>query len=130
MTALPPRTFDIAVTEPAVLTVTVGGVLDYDTSDELVSTVTELLARPGEDGAPWRDLRLDCAGLTWLDSMGLAALLMIRRRAGASSVTLHLDNRPGFLDRMLELTDTFGYLTEQPESARDDVPEVSDVGAN
>ncbi|MFJ8200752.1 STAS domain-containing protein [Streptomyces sp. NPDC096152] len=129
MTALQPGPFDIAVVAaaPAVLTVRVVGDLDYDTGDELVDTVTEELARSGPGDAPWQDLRLDFAQLTWVDSMGLAALLMIRRRTGAAGVTLHLDNRPEFLDRMLDVTNTYDHLTEEVQEQDED---VSEAGAN
>jgi anti-anti-sigma factor len=121
--------FVTAATAPAVLTVAVDGVLDYDTSDALVDAVTDRLACPGEGPGPWQDLRLDCAGLTWIDSSGLAALLMIRRRAGTASVTVHLDNRPAFLDRLLHLTDTFAHLTQASDAACANVSQVSDLGA-
>ncbi|MFF8941477.1 STAS domain-containing protein [Streptomyces sp. NPDC014864] len=129
MTALQPGPFDIAVmaAAPTVLTVRVVGDLDYETSDELVDTVTEELARSGPGGAPWQDLRLDFAQLTWVDSMGLSALLMIRRRTGAAGVTLHLDNRPEFLDRMLDVTNTYDHLTEE---VREQDEDVSEAGAN
>ncbi|MET7380683.1 STAS domain-containing protein [Streptomyces sp. NPDC005526] len=126
MTALPPGPFDIAVAEtaPTVLTVRVAGDLDYDTSDELVDTVTEELARSGPRDSPWEHLRLDFAQLTWVDSMGLSALLMIRRRTGAAGVTLHLDNRPEFLDRMLDVTNTYDHLTEEVREQDEDVSEA------
>ncbi|PZH13106.1 anti-sigma factor antagonist [Streptomyces sp. NTH33] len=121
MSAPLPEPFGITVAEtgPTVLTARVAGELDYNSGDELVDTVSELLARPGPAGVPWQDLRLDFAELTRLDSMGLPALLMIRRRTGAARVGLHLDNRPGFLDRMLTVTHTYDHLTEPPARGQD-----------
>ncbi|MDF3301530.1 STAS domain-containing protein [Streptomyces tropicalis] len=127
MTTLSPGPFDVTVVEsaPTALTVHVSGDLDYDTSEELVELVTRHLTRVGPAGE-WEDLRLDFAELTWLDSMGLSALLMIRRRTGAARVTLHLDNRPDFLDRMLDVTNTYDHLTEAARRQDD----VSEAGAN
>ncbi|MGV9255194.1 STAS domain-containing protein [Streptomyces sp. NPDC003697] len=130
MTTVPTGPLDVTVlrTAPTVVTVRVVGDLDYDTGDELVDVVTEHLARSGSAGAACRDLRLDFAGLTWVDSMGLAALLMIRRRTGAAGVTLHLDNRPDFLDRLLGVTNTYDHLTEAAAPQQD--ADVSEAGAH
>ncbi len=55
-------------------------------------------------------LRLDCAGLTGMDSMGLSALLMLHRRTTAARIALHLDARPPAVDRVLEITGCLAYL--------------------
>ncbi|MFF4582610.1 STAS domain-containing protein [Streptomyces sp. NPDC001373] len=87
--------------------VELSGDLDHLHADLLVDAVDQLLtARPG-----LRDLRLDCGGLTAVDSSGLAALLMVRRRTGTAGAGLHLDARTVQLDRLLELTGTLEYLT-------------------
>lgn len=49
--------------------------------------------------------------MTFVDSMGLAALLMVRRVADAHRVALRLDNRPLCVDRLLQLTGTLDHLT-------------------
>ncbi|MFF2204930.1 STAS domain-containing protein [Streptomyces sp. NPDC058145] len=95
------------VSAPSTLTVRVAGELDYDTSDEMVDTVVARLAGPP---AP-RHVRLDFTGLTWIDSMGLSALLMIHRHTRAVGAALHLDNRPDVLERMLRHTNVLGHLT-------------------
>ncbi|WP_225850408.1 STAS domain-containing protein [Streptomyces sp. HPF1205] len=111
MTEQPPTAFTLAVSrEGATLTVRVNGDLDFGTSDDLTETVDEQLAA----GPPPRDVRLDFSGLTWIDSSGLSALLTVHRRTGAVGATLHLDNRPEVLRRMLDLTDVLGYLTAPP----------------
>ncbi|MFJ8160042.1 STAS domain-containing protein [Streptomyces sp. NPDC096136] len=87
--------------------VELSGDLDHLHADLLVEAVDRLLTEhPG-----LRDLRLDCAGLSAVDSSGLAALLMVRRRTGAAGAGLHLDARTVQLDRLLELTGTLEYLT-------------------
>ncbi|MGG7614041.1 STAS domain-containing protein, partial [Streptomyces sp. ZG43] len=61
---------------PGTLSLRLSGALDHESADALVREVARRLA---ECPAP-RLLRLDCAGLTGCDSLGLAALLMIGRR--------------------------------------------------
>ncbi|MBJ6637303.1 STAS domain-containing protein [Streptomyces sp. DHE7-1] len=102
---------------PSTLTVRVAGDLDYDTCDELVDTVVAGLAGPP---AP-RHVRLDFAALTWIDSMGLSALLMIHRHTCAVGAVLHLDNRPDALERMLRQTNVLGHLTA-PVAAGEPAP--------
>ncbi|MFD7137137.1 STAS domain-containing protein [Streptomyces sp. NPDC059894] len=97
---------------PGALTVAIGGELDYDTSGLFLALVTGALdAHAREHGAAPRDLRLDCAALTVLDSTGLSALLMLRRRTHPEGIALHLDNRPAHLVRMLDVTGTADHLT-------------------
>lgn len=93
--------------EDATLIARVGGELDYDTSDDLVSAVTERLT--GADGPP-SAVRLDFRDLTWIDSSGLSALLMIHRRTRALGADFHLDNRPAVLERMLRMTNVLDHL--------------------
>jgi anti-anti-sigma factor len=108
MSDLPPAEFTVTVhREPATLIVRVGGELDYDTSDDLVATVTENLTG---DEAPPRAVRLDFSDLTWIDSSGLSALLMVHRRTRALGAALHLDNRPDVLERMLRMTNVLDHL--------------------
>ncbi|WP_328471531.1 STAS domain-containing protein [Streptomyces sp. NBC_00448] len=83
------------------------GDLDYDNADRLVAAVTAKLAEhPHLD-----DLHLHCAELGTVDTMGLSALLMIRRRTGEAGVRLHLDERGTGLDRLLDITGTLEHLT-------------------
>ena len=102
------RTFDIttAIDDEAVH-LTLKGELDYTTADELVDEATAHLERPG-----LRSLRLDCGGITWCDSSGLAAILNLHRACAARGVALCLENRAQHLDRVLQLTGTFEHLTE------------------
>lgn len=84
----------------------VEGDLDYETTGELVATVSRLLAV--EIGLA--DLHLDFSGLTFLDSAALSGLLLIHRRTLQSGVELHLDHRPPFLDRVLQVTGLFSHF--------------------
>jgi anti-anti-sigma factor len=108
MTNLPPTPFTVtADREPPTLTVRVAGELDYDTCGEFADAVVRELY----DATALRDVRLDFRDLAWIDSSGLPALLMIHRHTSAAGTILHLDHRPGFLDRVLELTGVLDHLT-------------------
>ncbi|HEY9415780.1 MAG TPA: STAS domain-containing protein [Pseudonocardia sp.] len=83
------------------------GDLDYETAPNLGAAVTELLAsRPD-----LRVLYLDCAQLDFCDTIGLAALLEIRKTTGEAGMGLVLDNRTPFLERVLEITGLLHHLT-------------------
>lgn len=100
--------FTLATARPRAdaIVITVRGPLDYETSDDLLTAVTEELNTPPAAAS----LSLDLAGLTVCDSMGLAALLTIRRRTAAGGLPLRLLHRPATLDRLLDLTGTTEYL--------------------
>ncbi|EFL19332.1 anti-sigma factor antagonist [Streptomyces sp. C] len=90
------------------------GDLDHHHAGLLVEAVDRLLAeQPG-----LRALRLDCAALSAVDSSGLAALLMVRRRTDTAGAGLHLDGRPVQLNRLLEITGTLHHLTAPRPGAR------------
>ncbi|WP_017240727.1 STAS domain-containing protein [Streptomyces sp. SS] len=114
----PDHPFEVkAVAAPdGILYVTLAGDLAWDSADELLDA-----ARAHFDPATApADLRVDCAGLTLCDSMGLSALLALHRLAEAAGVPLHLDRRPPFLDRLLLLTGTYEHLTGRSETAGPD----------
>ncbi|MEU1087978.1 STAS domain-containing protein [Streptomyces sp. NPDC005892] len=107
---------------PGVVRVEMRGDLDHTNADALLGTVAEQLAgHPGARGTPGHpgvsELRLDCAPLGTVDSSGLAALIMIRRRTDAAGVGLRLEGRGAALQRMLEVTGTLDYLTTTPMDA-------------
>jgi anti-anti-sigma regulatory factor len=56
------------------------------------------------------DLHLDFSELTFLDSAVLSRLLMLHRRTSQAAVALHLDHRPQFLDRVLQVTGLFEHF--------------------
>ncbi|MFF9314264.1 STAS domain-containing protein [Streptomyces sp. NPDC014748] len=82
--------------------------VDRDTAHELTVTAAALLG----SGPPPRRPRLDRAGMTLCDSLGPAALLMVRREATAAGTRLHLDGRPAALRRLLDATGTALLLPE------------------
>ncbi|WP_411102886.1 STAS domain-containing protein [Streptomyces sp. cmx-4-9] len=109
MTILPPGVLQMAYTETgSALHLELSGDLDHESAHQLLDLVTDVLHRnPGPD-----ELRVDCAALAGIDSVGLSTLLMVRRLTGACGTRLHLDRRPLRLERLLALTGTLGYLTD------------------
>ncbi|MFI1167422.1 STAS domain-containing protein [Streptomyces sp. NPDC020801] len=94
--------------------VRVAGDLDYATHDQLVGTVTALLARRHAARHPVGAVHLDFSALEGIDSSGLSALLQIRRRTDEAGIALHLDGRPAVLERLLDMTGTLELLTAPP----------------
>jgi anti-anti-sigma factor len=82
------------------------GELDYATVEEFLVTITERL----ETNPALRHVHIDCRDLEFCDSLGLAALLTVRRRVVAAGAALYLDNRRPALDRMLTITGTLEHL--------------------
>ncbi|BBZ59964.1 STAS domain-containing protein [Mycolicibacterium monacense] len=106
-------------------TVRIAGELDAETTSEFVDTASRLL----ETNPGLRALRLDCADMTFCDSAGLSGLLLIERRTTAAGVDLHLDNRPTYFERVLDITGILEYIagrratsapapTEEPDGDR------------
>lgn len=84
----------------------VAGDLVYETTDNLVDAVGELLSHH----PALAHLHLDLSELAFCDSAGLSGLLLVRRRTYQAGVLLHLDHRPRFLERILDITGTFDHL--------------------
>ncbi|MFE9427399.1 STAS domain-containing protein [Kitasatospora sp. NPDC006697] len=95
------------------VTVRVEDDLDHETCDTLLAAVAGALrAHPSA-----RAVRLDCGAMTMCDSMGLSALLQVRRLTDTAGLRLVIDHRPPLLDRLLELTGTADYLLGPPGPA-------------
>jgi anti-anti-sigma factor len=92
--------------EAGTAAVAIVGDLDHDTADRLLAEVTGAAAVAGTER-----IVLDCAGLEFCDSHGLAMLLMVQRRIAAAGVELALDNRRARLDRLFAITGTAELLT-------------------
>jgi anti-anti-sigma factor len=75
------------------------GELDMTATFKLESELERLLA-----GENVRRLVFDLAGLTFVDSAGLGALLAIRDRAGDLGVEMVLENLSGPVRRILDLS--------------------------
>jgi anti-anti-sigma factor len=105
-------------------TLRVAGDLDYETADDLVEVATKLL-----DQNDLSDLHLDFSTTAFLDSAALSGLLLLHRRATGSGVDLHLDHRPPFLDRVLQVTGLFGHFVSDDEVGAEDPNLVGQTGS-
>lgn len=111
-----PLTLTVAPYDAGAPLLRVTGELDHDTSGELLAVVArQLAARP----AP-RAVHLDLTGITVCDSMGLSALIMIRRAAESAGVPLLLGEVSPVLSRLLDLTGTRAYLSARSTTGRRD----------
>ena len=100
-------TYSLTITTAARSTsVRITGDLDYQTTDDLVEVASHLLAQQ----SAMSDLHLDFSELTFLDSAALSGLLTLHGRTSAARVALHLDHRPQFLDRVLQVTGLFDHF--------------------
>ena len=86
-------------------TLRVVGDLDYQTSDNFVEVATQVLEQNTLSA-----LHVDFRDTTFLDSAALSGLLLVHRRASEAGVALHLDHRPAFLDRVLQVTGLFNHF--------------------
>ncbi len=100
-------------TTPQSACVRLTGDLDYESVDELVTSASRLLAQHVD----LTELHLDFSELAFLDSAALSGLLLIHRRTSHSGVELHLDHRPPFLDRVLQVTGLFGHFVTDSDAA-------------
>lgn len=62
------------------------------------------------------NLVIDLAGVTFLDSTGIAALIVAHRRAAATGRRLAVINARGIVRRVLDITGTFPTLAGQDTS--------------
>jgi anti-anti-sigma factor len=100
-------TYSLAITTSAQsATVRITGDLDYETADDLVEVASQLVDQQNT----MSDLHLDFTELTFLDSAALSGLLLLHRRTSQAGVALHLDHRPPFLDRVLQVTGLFDHF--------------------
>ncbi|OBK36671.1 hypothetical protein A5658_05735 [Mycobacterium sp. 1245111.1] len=100
-------------TAPRMASVRIAGDLDYQTTDDLVDVATQLLTEHDE----MSDLHLDFSETAFLDSAALSGLLLLHRRTTQSGVALHLDHRPPFLDRVLQVTGLFDHFVPADDAA-------------
>jgi anti-anti-sigma factor len=90
----------------------IAGDVDYTTTSQLVEAAEKLL----KDHPVLKNLHLDCAQMTLCDSAGISGLMMIHQRTSAAGVHLHLDRRPSFFERILDITGILDHLTAPPSA--------------
>ena len=82
---------------------------------ELTMGSTEALRACVEELSPtWRCVVLDMAGVTFLDSSGVAALLHANTLLGSQLRRLELHNLPRRVQMVLEITGVLEILTVRP----------------
>ncbi|MFJ5933938.1 STAS domain-containing protein [Streptomyces sp. NPDC093071] len=134
MTYLPA---DLVVTarsaQPRALHLAIAGDLDYETATRFTHEVNQALdAHHQQYGQVPKDLHLDFSGLAGIDSSALTALLVLRRQAYPAGITLHLDQQPSQMVRMLELTGIADHLTQDAHAsppAADEVDEQTETAS-
>jgi anti-sigma B factor antagonist len=99
-----------AVINEARATVTLRGELDIATAPDVEERATVLLRHRSID-----HLTFDMAGVSFVDSAGLAALVRISQRAHAVDCTLALINVRPLVQRVLDVTGLADVLNVQDE---------------
>ena len=110
--------FTTTTTAPQSVSVRIAGDLDYETIDDLVDVASRLLTQQNE----LSDLHLDFSETTFLDSAALSGLLLLHRHTTQAGIDLHLDRRPPFLDRVLQVTGLFSHFVPADDDADDGDP--------
>src|SRR5262245_60169962 len=82
------------------------GEVDLLTATELEQAIALALATPGATGVV-----VDLAGVTFLDSSGISALLKGRRLAEGATKTYRVGAAHGFVLQILELTGVWQFLS-------------------
>ncbi|MFJ5933981.1 STAS domain-containing protein [Streptomyces sp. NPDC093071] len=120
MTYLPTDlTVTVRSTHPHVLHLAVAGDLDYESARQFAHETNQALdAHRQEHGPVLQDLHLDFSSLTGIDSSALSALLLLHRRTHPAGTTLHLDQQPAHMTRILELTGIADHLTQDARGLR------------
>ncbi|MFC8585672.1 STAS domain-containing protein [Streptomyces sp. NPDC057217] len=113
MTYLPTDlTVTVRSTHPHALHLAVAGDLDYESARQFTRDTNQALdAHRQEHGPVLQDLHLDFSRLTGIDSSALSALLLLHRRTHPAGTTLHLEQQPTHMTRILELTGIADHLT-------------------
>jgi len=90
--------------EGDVATVTLAGELDLDGVESVQAALERFVA------GNVRDVAVDMAGLTFLDSSGLRAVLQARERLGGAGVDLRVERPSPVVRRVLDMTGTADLL--------------------
>jgi anti-sigma B factor antagonist len=88
--------------------ITLSGDLDLNSCPRLLNAIREI-ARP-----PLRAIRLDCRGVTFLDSAGVRALIVSRNEATRTGIDVVVVEPSGPVVRVIEMTGLTGLLTIAP----------------
>jgi len=94
----PALTVEVTTDTDTDAVVAITGELDLGAAATLVGSIDEIVA-----GSP-SSVTLDLAGVTFLDSSGLGALLTLHARCQTDGIALRAINPPAQVCRVLELT--------------------------
>lgn len=100
--------FEVAADPGAAPVLVVAGDIDMSTEAELLAACEELLAT----GAPV--VEIDLAGVTFIDSSGLGALVHVQRTTEQEGRELRLVHPPRPVTRLLEVTGLTALFTVRP----------------
>ena len=88
--------------------VEVSGDVDVATAPDLLEAILAM-----HTAADWQDVTVDLGGVAFMDSSGLATLVLARRRLAANRCRLRIDNaRPGVV-KVLEVSGVGDYLNDE-----------------
>jgi anti-sigma B factor antagonist len=105
--------------------ITPEGEIDSDNAHEIRDSVSGMLAtsRP-------RSIKVDLAGVSFIDSVGIGALVACYHAAAASNVRLLVTNPTAYVHRVLYvsgLLGLFGSPARAPEQQRPQEPSATDA---
>lgn len=89
------------------VTIALASELDLSTSDEVEE---QLIAHGSAEGVT--HLVVDLAGVTFMDSAGINALLKVRRWADANERSVRVTGATGLVHEVLELTGVLAHLSD------------------
>jgi anti-anti-sigma factor len=95
-------------------TVVLAGELDLETADSLLAACSEEVLVPGEV------VTFDCAGLSFLDSVGIRALVELHNQAVEAGVGLRMIHVRAAQRRVLEITQLIDVLQVEVDGTDDD----------
>ncbi|MBV9413382.1 MAG: STAS domain-containing protein [Solirubrobacterales bacterium] len=102
------------------ITIKLGGELDSATCDELMSVFEQAVGQAGAspaDAAGSPKVTLDLADVTFIDSSGLRAIVLIERSAGERGMAVTILPPPEALTDLLQIADTSDHVTLVPHGA-------------
>lgn len=112
MAESPPNPLDIEVQDPgsgSERTVVVRGEVDLDSSDQLSRALSDTVAAVGE--GPSARVHLDLAGVGYMDSTGLRAVLMARDELRQRDGSLDVVAASAIVRRLIEITGLHDLLS-------------------
>ncbi|MBV8952417.1 MAG: STAS domain-containing protein [Actinobacteria bacterium] len=105
------------------ITIKLSGELDSATCDELVSAFEHAVGPVGQAGGPPAGagespkVTLDLSDVTFIDSSGLRAVILVERSAGEHGMAITMLPPPQALTDLLQIADTSDHVTLAPHGA-------------